>query len=83
MKYLVLLVVVFVVLWWLRGGMRRREQAQAPPTRPAQGAQPMVTCAHCGVHLPQREAVIGADPTSAAAYCSEAHRLAHGDGAPR
>jgi uncharacterized protein len=81
-KYLLLLIVVFVVIWWLRGSMRRRAQAEAPP-RPTPGAQPMLTCAHCGVHLPQREAVSGADPASAAVYCSEAHRLAHGDGAPR
>jgi len=82
MKYLLLLVVVFVVLWWLRGGMRRRPPADAPTrTAPgaASGAQPMVTCAHCGVHLPQREAVSGAR----GAYCSDAHRLAHGDGTSR
>jgi uncharacterized protein len=78
MKYLLLLVVVFAVLWWLRGGARRRAQADAPP-REVPGAQPMVTCSHCGVHLPQREAVIVAD----GAFCSEAHRLAHGDGTSR
>lgn len=77
MKYLVLLIVVFVAIWWLRGGLRRSAKAEAPPPQ-ATGPQPMVTCAHCGVHLPKREAVLG----SGADFCSEAHRLAHGDGAP-
>lgn len=81
MKYVLLLVVVFVVLWWLRGGLRRKPPAE-PSSRPAQAApaaQPMVTCAHCGVHLPQRDAV----SDSGGAYCSDAHRLAHGDGPSR
>jgi uncharacterized protein len=30
----------------------------------------MVRCAHCGLHLPQKEAVIAGDVP----YCSEAHR---------
>lgn len=78
MKYVLLLFVVFVVIWWLRGAARRKPPADAPPPT-ARGAQPMITCAHCGIHLPQREAVSGAD----GAYCSEAHRLAHGDGTSR
>jgi len=78
MKYLLLLVVVFAVLWWLRRGARQAGRSADAP-RPPADAQPMVSCTHCNLHLPRREAVLGAD----GAYCSEAHRLAHGDGPPR
>lgn len=74
MKYLVLLLVIVVVLWLFRSRPRA-----ARPTRPAdQGGkapQAMIECAHCGVHLPRAEAVAGAQGL----YCSEAHRLAHGE----
>ena len=35
--------------------------------------QPMLACVHCGVHLPQADAVLDAQ---ARPFCSEAHRLA-------
>jgi uncharacterized protein len=38
----------------------------------------MVTCAHCGVHLPHDEAVTG----TRGQYCSTAHRNAAGDRNP-
>jgi uncharacterized protein len=81
MKYiLVLLVILFAV--WLWQHNRRNEQrdeaaSRRPPVSPppppvARTPQPMVACAHCGLHLPADEAV-----TSAPAglhYCSESHR---------
>lgn len=66
MKWLLVIVVVAVVVWALvRGRSPRRAQG---PRRP----EPMVECAHCGVHLPAADAVLGGDRV----YCSEAHRLA-------
>lgn len=70
MKYLIVLAVIAVVyaLW--------RSQRAAPPR---QGGAPrpriappqdMVRCAHCGVHLPQAEA-LSKDGHS---YCCRAHR---------
>ncbi len=37
-------------------------------------ADKMVACAHCGIHLPQSEALHGADRRP---YCSEEHRSLH------
>jgi uncharacterized protein len=64
--------------WWLmrrlRGGSA---DASAPPAPPATRAQPaqtiMVRCVHCGLHLPQADAVTD---DAARSYCSAAHRSA-------
>lgn len=74
MKYLVLLLVVVGVLWFARSRAAGKPARRGPPGKPPP-VQPMVSCAHCGVHLPRDDAVDGANGL----YCSEAHRLAHGD----
>jgi uncharacterized protein len=49
-----LLVLVIVVVWRLAQGVRRKNAArQVPPAAPGQ----MVSCSHCGIYLPQSEAV--------------------------
>ncbi|WP_353090473.1 PP0621 family protein [Methylibium sp.] len=74
MKYLVLLLVIVAVLWLARSRPRAaRPDPAAGPDRNA--PQAMIECAHCGVHLPRAEAVTGLQGL----YCSDAHRLAHGD----
>lgn len=70
MKYLLVILVVLAVLWLARAGRRRAAPPRRPP--PARG-EPMVVCAHCGVHLPRSEAL----PGRLGLYCGEAHRLAH------
>lgn len=77
MKFLLLLLVLGVaaVLLTARG---RGPSSPAPPKRgkraDARGEpMPMLACVHCGVHLPQSEALIDA---AGRPYCSEAHRLA-------
>lgn len=74
MKYLLILLVILAVVWLMRRGSapRHGRNEQARP-KDARHAQPMVECAHCGVHLPASEAVIGVEGRT---YCSEAHRLA-------
>lgn len=74
MKYLLMLAVVLLVL----GLARARRRVDSKPARPAAGpakpaAEEMVRCAHCGVHLPRRDALVGG---ASGLYCSEAHRLA-------
>lgn len=72
MKYLLLLLVIVVALWWIGARARR----VSPPRSPHGGEpQAIEACAHCGVHMPRAEMVAGARGR----YCSEAHRLAHGD----
>lgn len=83
-KYLLMLALVGAAIWWLRRSRRGDETARKPPQPAAQGGPrkgapgpaepaPMLACAHCGVHLPEAEAVKDADGR---AYCGEAHRLA-------
>jgi uncharacterized protein len=64
--------------WWLmrrlRGGSAGAPPAQQPPTARPQPAQTiMVRCVHCGLHLPQADALTDDAQRS---YCSAAHRSA-------
>lgn len=83
MKWLLLAVVVVAVLWWL--GRGRRGTGAASPSSDAAGPaqkpaaktaapEPMVDCAHCGMLLPQADALSG--PAADEHYCSEPHRRA-------
>ena len=64
-KFFVFLAVVAVIIWLARAPSRRRERTSGQP-----GGQPMVRCAHCGVHFPRAEALAEGER----AYCSEEHR---------
>ena len=72
MKYLVLLAVLAVVYGLWRNSQRRAappptpDRPAAPPARP----EPMLRCAHCGVHLPQSQALL----KDGRSYCCEAHQ---------
>lgn len=77
MKYLVVFAVLALAFWiWRKNrdaSANNSEQSKpvAQNSHKRSGMpQLMVTCASCGVHLPQAEAVNGAR----AAYCSEVHR---------
>lgn len=66
-KLLVLLLALLAGVWlWRRGQRARAAQRQAWRT----GALPMTRCAHCGVHVPDNEAV----PGQRGSYCSASHR---------
>lgn len=70
MKYLVLLAVL-VVAFGIWRSRRRSEVASSSETRrPLALPQDMVACAHCGVHVPQADAVVLAGHT----FCSAEHR---------
>lgn len=65
-----LLILVIVVAWWLAKGFRRKNAAKdAPEAAPEQ----MVTCGHCGLYLPQSEAICEGDRFFC---CAEHRRLA-------
>ncbi len=64
-----------VLVWLVISAFRRRRVAQDKPQSEvprsdSATAQTMVRCAHCGVHLPELDALADAD----ARYCSEEHR---------
>lgn len=71
MKYLLVLIVVVVGLWLLmRPG---RNPGTGKPARGSPKAPDrMIQCRHCGIHLPEREAV---GDERGDLYCSDAHRL--------
>ncbi len=67
MSKFLLLILVVVAAWWLAKGFRRRDaEKDAPDAAPEQ----MVTCGHCGLYLPQSEAIADGDKF----FCSAEHR---------
>lgn len=71
-KFLLLIALVGVAFWMLK--TKGRGRVDAPPSaKPPGGPQTMLACAHCGVHLPQADALMDAGGRP---FCSEAHRLA-------
>lgn len=72
MKYLLVLLVVVVGLYALFG-RSRRVPPPAPGKPQSQPPAAMLSCAHCGLHLPRDEAIADA---AGRFYCGEAHRLA-------
>jgi uncharacterized protein len=77
MKYLLILLLVLVVIWAIKRG--RAPKSPPTPSKPeASTPFEMVTCAQCGLHLPQDEAVSG----QKGLYCSTDHRAAAHDRNP-
>jgi uncharacterized protein len=70
MKFVLLAFAVLVLLWLLRGGARR---APGRPRTDASAPQAMLSCAHCGVHMPRDEAL----PGRGGVFCGDAHRAAY------
>ena len=72
-KWLLVVLVVGGVLWALGARRRGLRDGSARRSRPPASKAPpaaMVTCAHCGLHLPAADAVVKASRS----YCCEAHR---------
>ena len=63
------IVVIALMLWFGKG--RGGGASSGGARRRAPGAQSMVSCAHCGLHLPQPDAVEGEGGRH---YCSAEHR---------
>lgn len=89
-RLLLIVAVVLAVMAWLRRPSSKSGQAaetppesppEAPPKAPSATpatVDPMLPCAHCGLHVPAAEAV---QDEQGRAYCSAAHRAA-GPAAP-
>ncbi len=80
MKYLLVLGVVFVGVWIWRNNRVNAQMGKSGGMSPSRGAdktqQIMVSCAHCGLHLPQTEALAAPDADAAHPmwFCSTEHR---------
>ena len=73
MKYLLLILLLALVFFMLGVKRARPPQRRTPAPPPAAaGPQAMVSCAHCGLHLPASEAL----PGRGGQFCSAAHRAA-------
>ena len=77
MKFLLFVALAFVAIWLFRTQRRHLKGSDAsaprsaPPHAPtADALQEMVRCAHCGVHVPRQEAIVGRMDF----YCSAEHR---------
>lgn len=72
MKYLLVLLVIVIAVGIWRNNRRaeRGTEAAPPPPPPTPKPSRMLSCAHCGLHLPAADAVQGRD----GAYCGAEHR---------
>ena len=71
MKYILVALVVIIAIGIWRNNRRK---AAAPPPQPKKRLrtpEDMVTCAHCGLHLPASDAITSPDRQQ---YCSTEHR---------
>ena len=71
LKVLITALAIGLLLWLLLGRSARRRKPPDAGRRNGQvGAEEMVSCAHCGVHLPRSDALAA----RSLHYCSPAHR---------
>lgn len=70
MKIFLLVIAAFVVYWYIKSYGRKIQKPDAPKS---EGAEDMVRCAHCGVHLPKSESILSLGNY----FCSDEHRALH------
>lgn len=68
MSKIVLLVIAFAAALWLLRGLRKRATRDDAPSAPP-GAEDMVRCSRCGVHLPRGDSVVSGQLF----FCSSQH----------
>ena len=75
-RVFILVAAVLVFFWLLRRALGSRKQDDRPSApKPRVETSDLVSCAHCGVHLPKNEAVATAEGGAAGQFfCSEDHR---------
>ncbi|HXM82197.1 MAG TPA: PP0621 family protein [Burkholderiales bacterium] len=66
-KLIVLVLLVVVAVWLVRRALRSGQHAGVDSKPPVHGD--LVSCAHCGVHVPRSEA----REAGGGLYCSEDH----------
>ena len=77
-KLLLLFIAVLVFFWLLRRalGSRKPKSGMRPQDTAAQGAPELVACAHCGVLVPQDEAIPATEadaPRAGRFFCTREH----------
>lgn len=78
-RLIVLVVLGMLVVWWVSSRIARARRSARPAARPTTSAASagskgadtgMVACAHCGLHVPQYEAISDGQRN----YCGDEHR---------
>lgn len=72
MKFLLMFFIVMVIAFQWRQSRKPKVQKAKRAANPPAATPSMIPCAHCGLHVPEADAVRGAH----AYYCSAAHRQA-------
>jgi len=70
MGKLLLLLLIVALFFVMRALIRSRNEAARAPRRSQQTAERMVNCKHCGLYLPESEALVARGEH----YCCEQHR---------
>ena len=72
MSKFLLLIFAAVAAWWLIKSLRAKDGTGVAPGSDVHGsaAEQMVNCSHCGLYLPQNEAIADGDKF----YCCAEHR---------
>lgn len=77
MRNLLLFVLIVFAIWWVRRALRKPGDGGGKPSAPGgrdarklDGPEPMLACAHCGVHVPESEGVRSSDEF----FCCDEHR---------
>lgn len=79
MKYLLWALVIYLAWRWFTASRQSSSKASVAKDASAKSgadsaAEAMIKCAHCGIHLPQSEAIHGPGEV---AFCSKEHEAAH------
>jgi uncharacterized protein len=72
MGQLLRLVIILIGLWLVLQIVKRALASRQKPPLGKPAIAPMIVCAHCGVHVPESEAIRAGSKL----YCSEEHRKA-------
>lgn len=74
LKYLIIALILVLLFYSpVLRAPRRKPDGGTPAARPRSAAEDMVQCAHCGIHLPDGEAV---RDDKGRIYCGPSHRQA-------
>ena len=73
MAKILLIVVAFAAAFWLLRRHRRRVREETTPPPASSGAEDMVRCARCGIHLPRGDSIV----SQQLFFCSDDHEREH------
>ncbi len=69
LRFLTIIVGLIVIVLLLKGYFRSLQRRNAPAAKPAE-VENMVRCSHCGVNVPQTEAIFSGGDY----FCCDEHR---------